>query len=458
MNGKKSLNITEIIGYGLTELPGTANTIIAAFLTMFYTDSIGMAAGAVGTMFFVSRLFDGISDLIAGSLVDKTKTKWGKARPWLLWLCVPIGLSLAVIFWVPQSASPTVQMIYAFITYNLFISVLYTMIGVAKAALMPLMTQNTGERSVMATLSVLVGFGGAMLGTSMTFPFINAMGGDITAWRIVFAVYGFIVTAGTLLSFCLIKEHVTSVESVKSEESAIPFKEGLKIFFNTKYFILTLILFFLVQFQLQVNSGSQTYFYKYAMGDEMLTMSMNIWNLVPMVFSLLVLATPCISILGKKKCVLLGAALHLIGYALRGLAATTGNITLLIAGTVICALGVGPMSVPVNTMSADAVDYGEWKHGKRIEGIGSSVMSVGSKLASGFAGGIVGWVLALTGFVANEVQSASANAGIIGLFAWGPAALVLAIMIIISIFYHYDDEVGQVLSDLEERKKNAVTE
>ena len=453
---RKSLTLTELIGYGLTELPGTATTILSAFVTMFYTDSIGMAAGAVGTMFFISRLFDGISDLIAGNIVDKTRTKWGKARPWLLWLAVPVGLSFAAIFWVPQNGSATMQLVYAFITYNLFVSVLYTMIGVAKAALMPLMTQDIGERSLMASLSVLVGLGGALLGTSVTFPFINALGGNLTAWRIVFAVYGFIVTAGTLLSFVLIREHVTSVESVtKNEDSVIPFKEGMKVFFTTKYFVLSLFIFLLVQFSNQLNSSSQTYFYKYAMGNELLTMSMNLWNLVPMVFSLLVLAGPCIGLMGKKKSVLLGASLHLVGYALRGLAAGTGNIPMLIAGTVICALGVGPMAVPVNTFVADAVDYGEWKTGKRIEGLGASVMSVGTKLANGLAGGTIGWVLALTGFVANEIQSAGATNGIVSLFAWAPAAMVIAIMALMILFYRYDDEVDQVLSDLEARKQKA---
>ncbi len=134
------LTFRERLGYGLGELPGAANSILAAFLTMFYTDSVGMAAGVVGTMFFISKLLDGITDLIAGTLVDKTKTKWGKARPWLLWMAIPIGLSLALIFWIPQDGSNMEKLVYAFVTYNLFTSILYTIVGVAKAALMPLMT------------------------------------------------------------------------------------------------------------------------------------------------------------------------------------------------------------------------------------------------------------------------------------------------------------------------------
>lgn len=108
--------LAEKLGYGLGELPGTMNSILGAVLTMFYTDSAGLAAGMVGTMFFISRLFDGVSDLLAGSLIDRTRTKWGKARPWLLWMSVPIGLALALIFWIPANGSNTMKMSYAFVT------------------------------------------------------------------------------------------------------------------------------------------------------------------------------------------------------------------------------------------------------------------------------------------------------------------------------------------------------
>ena len=457
MSRRKTLTLKELIGYGLTELPGTLNTILGAFLTMFYTDSIGMAAAAVGTMFFISRLFDGISDLIAGSIVDNTRTKWGKARPWLLWLSIPTGLAIAAIFWVPTKGSAVAQLAYAFITYNLFVTILYTMISVAKVALMPLMTQDGMERSIRGTMTVLIGLGGALLGCSITFPFIMSVGGNVMAWRIVFAVYGFIVAAGTLLAFFLLREHVTAAEpsaetAGKAATQKMPFKEGLSLFFRNRYFILSLAIYFLVQFSNQLNSSSQTYFYKYAMNNTMLTASMNLFNLVPMIASLMLLATPMIQKFGKKKTVLIGAALHVAGYILRGFAASVGSVPMLAIGTIVCAVGTGPMAVPVQTLAADAVDYGEWKHGKRIEGMGSAVNTAGAKLATGLAGGCVGWILALTGYVAEQAQTAAANTGIISLFAWIPGILVVGIIIIVTVFYHYDDEVDQVLADLDARK------
>lgn len=405
MGKGNEIGFKEKLGYGLGELAGTANTIIAAFLTMFYTDSVGMAAGAVGTMFFISKLFDGITDLIAGNIVDKTKTKWGKARPWLLWLAVPTGLALALIFWVPQDGSPAAKLIYAFITYNLFMAVMYTMVGVAKSALMPLMTQDGLGRAALAKYSLIFGLGGAILGCSVTFPFVFALGGDIRAWRIVFMIYGAAVTLGLFLSFALTKENVQSVESAVSENGSVEkmsFIEGIKNFCRNKYFVFALAMNVVVNIAVQINSGSQTYFYTYAMGDAMLTTSLNMVSLIPTVLGIMFLAGPCLKKFGK--------------------------------------------------LSADAVDYGEYLTNKRIEGIGSSVITFSQKVSGGLAAGMVGWILALTGYVANEVQSASTNFGITFMFAWLPIILLVITIISFKLIYHYDEEEAEVIEELNRRK------
>ena len=156
---QQRLKFSEKLSFGLGELPNSMVSVLAAFLTMFYTDNVGLAAGAVGTMFFISKLLDGITDLLAGTIVDRTRTKWGKARPWLLWLSVPTGLALALIFFIPTNGSSTMKMIYAFVTYNLYNSILYTMVGCAKNALMPLMTQNAQDRMSLAKYNTIFGMG-----------------------------------------------------------------------------------------------------------------------------------------------------------------------------------------------------------------------------------------------------------------------------------------------------------
>ena len=464
MESQQKLKLSEILGFGVGLLPGTANALLAAFLTMFYTDSLKMAAGAVGTMLLVSKLFDGITDLIAGNLIDKTKTKWGKARPWLLWLSVPLGISLALIFFVPINASATGKIIYAFLTYNLFSSILYTMVGVAGNTMMPLMTQNGAERGKLAVVALLFGLGGTILGMSATFPFIFAMGGDVRAWRIVFCVYGAISTLGLLLSFLFTRERVQSVESVaaandaKAAQTKMTFKEGLKNFVKNKYFLFALFVVLMMNLANNVNSGSQTYFYKYAMNDPMLTTKLNLVNLVPTILSVLFLAQPCLKFLGKKKSVYLGASLQAVSYAIRGIAAMNGNMTLLVAGTVLGALATGPLAIPVNLLVADAVDYGEYITNKRIEGTGSAIVSFSQKVTSGLAAALVGWLLQWTGYVADTQQSAATLAGINTMFAWLPMAILVAIMLGYVLIYRYDKEEAMVLEELENRKKQAGTE
>ena len=431
------------------------NSILSVILTMFYTDNVAMAAGAVGTMFFISRLLDGITDLLAGSMIDKTKSKWGKARPWLLWMCVPTGLALALIFLVPRDGSEMAKLIYAFVTYNLFTSVAYTIVGVAKNALMPLMTQNGLGRAALAKYSLIFGLGGSILGISVTFPFVAAMGGDIGAWRIVFAVYGVITVLALLASFVLTHEHVQSVESVTmgNDEEKMTFVEGLKNFVKNKYFIFALAMTVIVNFAVQINSSSQTYFYTYTMNDQMLTTSLNMVSLIPTVIGILFLAGPSLRFFGKKRSVYVGAAGQIIGYALRGLAAVTMSVPLLAVGTVICGLATGPLSVPVNTLAADAVDYGEYLTNKRIEGIGSSVVSFSQKISNGLAAGVVGWVLSLTGYVANQAQSSLTNFGITCLFAWLPIVMLVIVIISFRLVYRYDKEEKMVLEELARRKE-----
>lgn len=454
MDTERKLKFTEKLSYGLAGFPEAANSILAAFLTMFYTDSIGMTAGAVGTMFFISKFFDGFTDILAGTLIDKTKSKWGKARPWLLWLSIPTGLALALIFFIPQNGSRTMQFLYAFISYNLFTSIMFTITGIARSALLALMTQDMKERGSMASFGMFFGLGSTILGCSVTFPLVFQLGGDTRAWRILFLIYGAIVTIGLLAGFFFSKEYVTSVETatmVKTEK--ISFREELQLFFTNKYLILALIMTVLVNFVTQVNQSSQTYFYTYTMGDSMLTTTLNLVSILPILVGIVVLVSPCLAKFGKRNCMYIGIVGQLIGNIIRGIAGMTQSVPLLVAGTIISGAVTGLLAVPVSTLFADGIDYGEYKTNKRIEGMGSAITSFSQKISSGLALASVGWVLSLTGYVQNAVQSELTNAGIIVLYSWLPAILLVIIFLILKFFYQYDKEADVVMEELARRKK-----
>lgn len=453
METNQKLKFSEKLSYGLSDFPEAINSILAAFITMFYTDNIGMSAAAVGTMFFISKLFDGITDLLAGVLIDKTRTRWGKARPWLLWLSVPTGLSVALIFFIPENGSATMQMIYAFLTYNLFTSIMFTITGIARSSLLALMTQDMKERGSMASFGMFFGLGSTILGCSFTFPLVFKFGGDTAAWRTVFMIYGVIVTLGLLYGFFFSKEHVVSVAQATKQEEKLSVAEEFKLFFTNKYLLLALVMTVLVNFVTQVNQSSQTYFYTYTMGDSMLTTSLNLVSILPILLGIVVVVGPCLAKFGKKKTMYIGIIGQIIGFSLRGLAGVIQNVPLLIVGTVIGGIVTGCLAVPVSTLFADGIDYGEYMANKRIEGMGSAITSFSQKISSGLAIASVGWILALTGYVANEVQNAATNMGIITLFAWAPVAVLLVVFFILRFAYKYDQISEEVVSTLEKRRK-----
>ena len=345
------------------------------------------------------------------------------------------------------------QMIYAFVTYNLFTSIMFTIVGIARSSLLALMTQDMKERGSMAAFGMFFGLGSTILGMSLTFPLIFRFGGNVTAWRIVFCIYGAVTMLGLLYGFFFSKEYVTSVAEATQTKEKLSFGEEVKLFFTNRYLIIALVMTVLVNFVTQIGQASQTYFYTYSMGDPMLTTSLNLVSIVPILLGIVVLVGPCLAKFGKRNCMYIGIFGQLIGNLIRGFAGVTQSVPLLIVGTVVSGIVTGLLAVPVSTLFADGIDYGEWKTNKRIEGMGSAITSFSQKISSGLALASVGWVLGLTGYVANEAISAKTNSGIITLYSWLPAIILVVIFLILKFVYKYDKIADQVISDLESRKQ-----
>lgn len=437
----EKLRLSEKVGYGMGEIGAAVSGVLAAFITMYYTDNAGISLTAAGMILLVSKIFDGISDLLAGALVDHTRTRWGKARPWLLWLCVPSGITFALIFMVPQNAGQTGKIIYAFLTYNLFSTVVYTIIGVAKNALLPRITMNSEERGQLSMYGTLVGLIGAMVGISITFPLMNKFGGGTQGWRIVFSLYGLVMAIGFAVCFFCTKERVMDVEIEKEQagkNDKTSFRESLYMFVHNKYFLLSLGLYVLLQFSTQISGSAGTYFYTYVLEDQDLMSKMTMVSMVPTVISLFFLVTPCLRYLGKRKSLFLGAGLSFVACILKLISGISGNIPLLYAGMIINGFASGPLNVPIVLVLADAIDFGDYKFGKRIEGVGSSIMTFGQKIAVGLTSYMITAILSLTGYIAGAAQTASTKMGIMFLFAIFPAIIAFLIFLLTCVFYDYE--------------------
>ena len=223
-------------------------TAMSAFLMFYYSDYAGVNTLAVGTIMLVSRVFDGVSDIIMGIIVDRTKSRFGKARPWLLRMCIPFAISGILLFSVPAGMSETAKLVYVFVTYNLTSTVIYTAINVPYSSLNALMTQDPYERSVLSIFRNVLATCGTLLINLVTLPLVRAFGDNASAWTKAFVVLGFLAVAAFLINFAGTKERVKPASAGEGEAQNVPVKEGILALFQNKYWIMmtgVLALFFL---------------------------------------------------------------------------------------------------------------------------------------------------------------------------------------------------------------------
>lgn len=231
-------------------------TAMSAFLLFYYTDYAGVSALAVGTIMMVSRVFDGISDIIMGIIVDRTKSRFGKARPWLLRMCIPFALSGVLLFSVPVGWTQAAKLVYVFITYNLTSTVIYTAINVPYSSLNALMTQDPYERSVLSIFRNLLATAGTLTINMVTLPLVEFFGDNAAAWTKTFCVLGLLAVAAFLINFFGTEERVKASAVADGKAKNVPIKEGIRALFKNKYWIMmtcVLALFFL---NYSVNGGA----------------------------------------------------------------------------------------------------------------------------------------------------------------------------------------------------------
>lgn len=425
-------------------------TAMSAFLLFYYTDYAGVSALAVGTIMMVSRFFDGISDIIMGVIVDRTKSKFGKARPWLLRMCIPFALSGILLFSVPTSWASTPKLVYVFITYNLVSTVIYTAINVPYSALNALMTQDPYERSVLSIFRNLLATAGTLIINTFTLPLVEYFGNSTSAWTKTFCVFGILAVAAFLINFFGIKERVKSVASESGEAIEVPFLVGIKALFQNKYWIMMtgmLALFFLMY---SVNGGATVYYAKDVLGNRNLVGTINgIFNVVQIVGMFFI--AMLVKKYGKRNVFALGLVLDIIGMMVLNFSG--GVMGLIVTSSIIRGIGNACGGATMWAMVSDTIDYGEWKTGVRTEGLVNSACSFGYKIGNGIGSALLGLILEVGGYVGDAAaQSASALISIKVCFVWIPIAIYVIGLVIMS-FYHLDNEFNSIIEDLKKRAK-----
>ena len=422
---------------------------MSAFLLFYYTDYAGVSAFAVGTIMMVSRLFDGVSDIIMGVIVDRTKSKYDKARPWILRMCIPFAISGVLLFSVPTSWAETPKLIYVFITYNLVSTVVYTAINVPYSALNALMTQNPYERSVLSIFRNLLATAGTLTINIFTLPLVEFFGNNALAWTKTFFIFGIVAIIAFLYTFWGTSERVKSVAQLQStENNDVPVLVGIKALFKNKYWIMMtgmLALFFLMY---AINGGSTVYYAKDILGDKNLVGTINgIFNIVQICGMFFI--AMMIKKFGKRNIFALGLVLDIIGMLI--LNYSNGAMSLIIISSIIRGLGNACGGATMWAMVSDTIDYGEWKTGYRTEGLVNSACSFGWKIGNGIGSALLGLILEAGGYVGTAItQTETALFSIEICFIWIPIAIYVIGLVIMS-FYHLDKEFPAIIRDLNNR-------
>ncbi|QCR35687.1 MFS transporter [Nissabacter sp. SGAir0207] len=433
------------LGYGVADLScNLVWQLISLYLMFFYTDIMGLPAYWAGVMFLVTRLVDGVADVLMGLVIDNTTTRWGRCRPYLLFGAIPFGLLCILAFYVPDLGT-TGKLAYAFVTY-LCLSFLYTFVNIPFSAMLPFITHDPKERTMLSAVRILMGSLGSTLVAVLTLPLVKALGqGDqVQGFFYTAILFGVIAAFFLLVSFRSVEERIQVTQVRMTPTRAW---EGLRS--NRPWFVFAVNIF-LMWGAFFFQTGALVYFFTYYVGDATVTaLAAGISTFVPLLGTLTV---PLLATRMKKRTVyLLASAINLVGMGVMMLAGA--NTFGLLAGAVILSIGAGQRTAIYFSMQADPVDYGEWKTGINTAGILTSINGFFGKVAMAGAGAVTGLLLSVGGYVANQAQQPSALLAIKACYLYIPAALIVASMLWMARCYRLDEQYDQIRAELDARKQ-----
>ena len=448
LNEFAAISLKEKIAYFVGECGscGMFYYLTITLSTYFFTDVMHLSATTLGTIIIASRIFDGVSDLIVGSLVDRTHTKWGKARPWVLISTLPYALAMVLLYCLPATWTTAHQVAYVVITYNLAVTICYTVENIPWGSLPALMTRDKVQRSQMHSIRMLASPLGSAIGVCTAMPLISAMGGRQQDWITVMSILAVVGVLCNIFAVAVIKERVVSqpeeaAQSKKSNRKDIP--SAVR---NPYWWVAILIT--LVWNTVSVATATLTpYYTKYFLLNDQITTAINNAQTITMALS----AFSCYWLTKKleKSTILKGTmVISLAGQLL--LISNALNLTVILVGTVIRSVGFGCMGACMFAMATDAIEYGHWFTGHRAESTTYSAVGIGNKLGVLLGSGILTILLGAAGYDGTlSVQSASAMTMIRFLYLWTPVVLAV-VTIVIMCCYRLDKRYNAVVSDLQQ--------
>lgn len=444
------------------------NAVLATYLNVYYTDVLKLTTvwgGAFLIVFpVVSKIIDAITNVIMGYIIDRTKTKQGKARPWLL-LSAPLLAITGVLLFIVPSGSVGLQVAWVMISYNLFYSFAYTIYNMSHNLMVPLSTRNTMQRGGLSVFNQISTIMMSGIIVALVFPMVimPLLGVDRSLWIIVMCVLSIITLPLTLVEYYFTKERVTE-ELGNTDEKKTPFLTQLKIVLSDKYMIVTFIYFLIYLLASSIKNFGLVYYCNYVLGtynDGITQTLVSVLGGIPMGIGIFAV-WPLAKKFGKRNITLVGFLLYSLGSAICWIAPT--NLYIVLVGQFIKNIGGLPCAYVFMALFADGLDHLEWKSGIRCDGTAMSIYGIIACCLGGFATSIFNAMLSKTGYVAPELidgvtvastQSAAVQNVITFAFV-GLESITGIILAGLLIFLTVEKTIGKKQSMIRERQKAAA--
>ncbi|MCM1258276.1 MAG: glycoside-pentoside-hexuronide (GPH):cation symporter [Roseburia sp.] len=435
---KKYLKWYQKAAYGAGDLASnTSYGLVSSFVLLYLSDTMGLDTGIVGTLMLLSKFLDGFSDVIFGSLIDRTKSKLGKARPWMLYAQIGVSLCLVLLFSIPGGLGTTAQYAYFFAFYTALNAVFYTANGIAYSALSALITRNKNERvqlgSVRFMFAVVTNI---VMGFSVT-KGVAAFGGGANGWRMVAIICGLIGLVVNTISCLSVKElpeeeNAAPVEDAKPQDDKIGFVESLKLLVGNKYYVLIVAIYIVYYFMSNLTTGSAIFFMENVLGDGSLLGMFSMMKMFPVIIALIF--TP---ILVKKTGSM--QKVNFWGYVISDVLgifliyfAWQKNLSMMLLFMFLKGTFAGSMTGTLNALIAEISGYTYRTKGVRIDGMMFSCSSLGVKVGGGIGTAAVGWLLSAGGYVGTvATQTSGAISMIFNMYITLPAILGVVITVLL---------------------------
>lgn len=427
------------------------NTVLLMQITYYATVYVGLDPILVGGLLLASKLFDGFTDLLVGFIIDRTNTKLGKARPYELML-IPLWICNVLLFSTPDIGT-TGKAIYIFILYTMIMSVFATFLNGTDAIYLSRSLPNQQQRGKALSLNaVIVMFFSAA--SSIALPQLMASWGSRPGgWTKISLAFALPLTIIGLGRFFFVKE--TVVDSVEDKKTLkIGFKESILILGKNKYIFIIATALACSNFATNILSATGAFYFRYVMGNIGL---LSIVGMLGLIAPLILLLFPvAMRKIGGMNFIRIGLIFGIFGNMIKFFFPT--NLSIVIGGQMMASVGIAPLSMMVNLFLIECMDYGDWKTGKRVDGVVTSVNNFAGKVGSGIASGAVGIIMAIGGYVSTlEVQGQSAINSIVALYSLIPAAICLAMLLLLH-FYDLDKKMPQIRQELAARKAGESVE